>query len=154
MSVGVPAAITNALGPLAVALITGIVARYGPEALAAYGIGARLDSLVLMIPAAVGGALSPFVGQNWGAHLLARVAEGIRVSLRFGLLWGLGGCLVLIVGGPYIGRFFTTDPKVLADLTIYCQVIPIGYAFISVSSIASSAFNAVDRAVRSTWLSL
>ena len=154
MSVGVPAAITNALGPLAVALITGIIAQYGPAALAAYGIGARLDALILMIPGALGGALSPFVGQNWGAHLRGRVAEGLRVSLRFGLLWGLGGCLLLIVSGPYIGRLFTSDPAVLADLTTYCQVIPIGYAFLSVSTIASSAFNAVDRAIRSTWLSL
>lgn len=154
LSVGVPAAITNALGPLAVALITGMVATYGPEALAAYGIGVRLDAIVMMVPMALGGALSPFVGQNWGAHLLLRVSEGIRVSLTFGLLWGLGGCLAIMVAAPQIGRIFTADTRVLDDLMIYFQVIPVGYAFLAVSSVASSAFNAVDRATQSTWLSL
>ena len=154
LSVGVPAAITNALGPLAVGFITGIVAMYGPEAVAAYGIGARLDAIVMMVPMAVGAALSPFVGQNWGAHLLSRVAEGIRMSLRFGLYWGLGGCVFLLIAGPLVGSVFTDDPKVQADLLTYFQIIPIGYGFLAVASVASSAFNAVDRAVHSTWLSL
>lgn len=153
-SVGIPASITNALGPVAIALITAVVARYGESGLAAYGIGSRVDSLVMMIPFALGGALSPFIGQNWGAHLTVRVSDGIRRSIRFGLLWGLGGCLVMIIFGTYIARVFTDDPSVRADVTLYLQTIPIGYAFLAVASIASSSFNAVDRATRSTWLSL
>ena len=87
-SVGIPASITNALGPVAIALITAVVARYGETGLAAYGIGSRIDALVMMAPFAIGGALSPFIGQNWGAHLSGRVSDGIRRSLRFGLYWG------------------------------------------------------------------
>lgn len=154
LSVGIPAAITNALGPLAVALVTGIVAVYGAEAIAAYGIGARIDALVLMAPMSIGAALSPFVGQNWGAHLLLRVAEGIRKGLRFSLVWGMTGCVLLMVLAEPLGGLFTDDEKVLSLLVLYLQTIPIGYAFLSLASVASSAFNAVDRATRSTWLSV
>ena len=123
-SVGIPASITNALGPVAIALITAVVARHGESGLAAYGIGSRVDSLVMMIPFALGGALSPFIGQNWGAHLTVRVSDGIRRSIRFGLLWGLGGCLVMIIFGTYIARVFTDDPSVRADVTCTCRRSP------------------------------
>ena len=76
--------------------------------------------------------------------------DGIRMSLRFGLYWGLGGCVFLLIAGPLVGPVFSDDPKVQADLMTYFQIIPIGYGFLAVASVASSAFNAVDRAVRST----
>ena len=154
LSVGIPAAITNALGPVAVGLITAVVASYGSKALAAYGIGARVDALILLIPSALGGALSPFVGQNWGAHLIKRVADAIRISIKFVLAWGILGCVVLFAFAHPIARVFSQDPDVVKYLVTYLQTIPVGYAFLASVSIASAAFNAVDKAVRSTWLSL
>ena len=154
LSVGAPAAVTNALGPFAVGLITAVVAAYGAEALAAYGIGARIDALVLIFPGALGGALSPFVGQNWGAHLIKRVAEGIQFALKFVLGWGIFGAVVLFASAPMIAQSFSEDPKVVHNLVVYLQTIPVGYAFLAVVSITSSAFNAVDRALRSTMLSI
>ena len=78
LSVGIPAIISNVMGPLATALLTSMVAVYGSEAIAAYGIGARIDALLLIIPGALTGALSPFIGQNFGAQLKGRVSEGIK----------------------------------------------------------------------------
>jgi hypothetical protein len=153
-SVGVPAAITNALGPVATALLTGLVARQGAEALAAYGIGARVDALVMMAPFSLAGALSPFIGQNWGAHLVRRVSDGIRSSLRFALIWGVLGAAVLFVAAEPVARVFTDDPKVVDALLIYLRTVPVGYAFLAIAAVASSTFNAVDRAVRSTILSV
>lgn len=154
LSVGVPASITNALGPVAVALITGIVAGYGPEALAAYGIGARLDMVVLIAPMALSSALSPFVGQNWGAHLTRRVAEGIRRSLQFSIVWCLVALGALVLLARPLAGLFTDDPAVSDALSTYLKTMPIGYAPAAAVGIASASFNAVDRAIRSTWLSL
>lgn len=154
LSVGLPATVTNIFQPVATAALTAIVATHGTAAVAAYGVGARLEGLVLIAPLALGSALSPFIGQNWGAHLGDRVAEGVRVSLRFVIVWGLAIFAVLAIGAPWFAAAFTRDPDVAASLTIYLQVVPIGYAAGSTVGIASSAFNAVDRAIRSTVLSL
>ena len=89
LSVGIPAVISNIVGPLATALLTSMVAVYGAEAIAAYGIGARIDALLLIIPGALTGALSPFIGQNFGAQLKSRVSEGIKVSLNFVIVYGI-----------------------------------------------------------------
>ncbi len=152
--VAIPAIITNAVGPLAVGILTGIVAMHGPEALAAWGIGARVDAVLLLTPFALSGAVSPFVGQNWGAHLHARVAEGLKKSLVFVLIFGAIAAVICIVLAPTLASAFSDDIKVQEALISYLQIIPIGYAFIGMVAICSSAFNAVDRATRSSVLSV
>lgn len=154
LRVGVPAMITNALGPVATTIVTGMIATYGATSLAAYGIGARVDALLLMVPMALTGTLSPFIGQNWGAHLHKRVSEGIRSSLGFVLAWGTVGALLLMLAARPLSGLFTHDPAVADALVVYLRVIPIGYAFIACVSVASSVFNAIDHAMQSTWLSV
>lgn len=152
--VAVPAMVTNAVGPFAVGLLTTMIAAHGPAALAAWGIGARIDSLVLMAPNALSAGLSPFVGQNWGAMLRGRVADGIRTSMWFAVLWGTAAAVVLMVVAPWLGALFSDELAVQQEMTTYLRVIPVGYAFVGAVSILSSTFNAVDRAPRSTLLSV
>ena len=154
LSVGLPAILSNVMGPLATGLLTSLVAVYGAEALAAYGIGARVDALLLIIPGALTGALSPFIGQNFGAHLNQRVAKGIRISLNFVIVYGLISLAVLVTFSESIAGLFSDDAKVVDALSLYLMVIPIGYAASSTVRVATSAFNAVDHAFRSTLISL
>lgn len=153
LSVGLPAAITNILAPVATAILTGLIARSGPEAVAAYGVGSRMEGLVLIAPMAVSASLTPFVGQNWGAHREDRVARGLKIVRRFVIIWGLVAWVVLALTGRYVGRVFTDDPAVLEILEVFFIIVPASYAANGVVSVASAAFNAVDRAVRSTLLS-
>ena len=152
--VAVPAMVTNAVGPFAVGILTTMLAAHGPEALAAWGIGARVDAVLMLIPNALSSALSPFVGQNWGAHLRARVADAVRKSLWFAVLWGAVAAGTLVALAPYIAGVFSDDPGVQASIVTYLRIVPVGYAFVGAVSMCSSTFNAVDRATRSTVLSV
>lgn len=154
LHVGVPAAATNVLGPLATAMLTAIVALEGADAVAAYGIGARVEALVLIAPIALSSGLSPFIGQNWGAHLQKRVAEAFRISVRFSVAWGLAVFVVLLPAAPYVASVFSEDPEVQRGITLYLRIVPIGFAGYGAMTMSSSAFNAMDHAVRSTWLSV
>ncbi|MFT5683303.1 MAG: putative MATE family efflux protein [Myxococcota bacterium] len=154
LTVGIPATVTNVLGPIATALLTAIVATYGAGAVAAYGIGARVEALVLIAPIALSSGLSPFVGQSWGAHLEKRVAEGFSVAVRFSILWGLGALLFLLPAAPWLARIFSDAPDVQRQIVIYLRIVPIGYAAYSVMMMVSSAFNAMDHAPRATLLSV
>ena len=154
LSVGLPATLTNVLGPVATALLTAIVAMHGAAAVAAYGIGARVESLVLIAPIALSSGLSPFVGQNYGAHLQKRVAAGFRVATRFSVLWGLGAFVLLLPTAPLIAAAFTSDADVARNITLYLRIVPLGYAGYGAMMMVSSAFNAMDHAVKSTMLSI
>jgi putative MATE family efflux protein len=153
LSVGLPAAITNALAPVATAVMTWLVARHGTEAVAAYGVGSRLESLLLIVPLALGAALTPFIGQNWGAHHEDRVARGIVVARNFAVGWGAAAWVVLAVGGNHIADVFTDDPRVAEMVHTYLWIVPLSYGAAGLVSVSSAAFNAVDKAVRSTLLS-
>ena len=54
------------LTPLAMAVLTAIMASYGAHAVAAYGVGARIESIACLVVLALSMTLPPFVSQNFG----------------------------------------------------------------------------------------
>ncbi|MGH1343617.1 MAG: MATE family efflux transporter [Nannocystales bacterium] len=153
LSVGIPASISNAIVPVATAVMTALVASYGAASVAGFGIASRLESFVLIPGMALTAALTPFIGQNWGGHHPERVAESMRVSTRFVLVWGLGAWLVLWLVGDAVAGVFTQDPTVVDVAHTYMWIVPASYGTAGLVSVVSASFNAVDRAVRSTILS-
>jgi Na+-driven multidrug efflux pump len=49
LHVGIPAAGTNAIIPIATGVITAMLARYGPETVAGFGVASRVESLMLVM---------------------------------------------------------------------------------------------------------
>ncbi|MGI9247674.1 MAG: MATE family efflux transporter, partial [Woeseiaceae bacterium] len=60
LHVGLPAAGTNAIVPIGLALVTAMIARFGPEAVAGFGVASRIESLVLVIYYAMSSIIGPF----------------------------------------------------------------------------------------------
>ena len=105
------------------------------------------------MPMALSMALTPFIGQNWGAHRIDRVADALRLAERFVIVWGALTWLVMLVVREQLARVFTADPHVVALASEYLFYIPMAYGATGVVSVVSSTFNAIDRAVRSTVIS-
>ena len=99
---------------MTVAVITGYVGRYGTEALAGYGLGARLELMLVPIAFGVGAALTAAVGMNVGANQYARAR---RIAWAGGsvvmVLTGLLGITVAIMPSLWLD-LFTADPKAYA----------------------------------------
>ncbi|TNE45657.1 MAG: MATE family efflux transporter [Deltaproteobacteria bacterium] len=153
LSVGLPSALTNLLAPLASAAVTTMIAQHGSTAMAAYGLGGRIEGLLLIVPMVMGGALSPFIGQNWGAHLPHRVVQGVRQATVVAVAWGLGAWLLVELTAPWMGVGMSKDPAVQESFVLYLRVMSAGYAVHGIVSIVSASFNAMDHAIRSTVLS-
>ncbi|MGI9222050.1 MAG: MATE family efflux transporter, partial [Woeseiaceae bacterium] len=95
LHVGIPAAGTNAIVPIATAIITAMIAGYGPEAVAGFGVASRIESLALVMFYALSAVIGPFVGQNLSAHNQDRILESMRLSMLFCLGAGLSMAAVL-----------------------------------------------------------
>jgi putative MATE family efflux protein len=152
--VGLPAAGTNVLVPISAGIITGMVAAYGPEAVAALGVGTRVESLGLGVIMALGSVLTPFVGQNWGAGRLDRVRLSVRYSQRFALLWGVLLFLLLAVFGRSVALIFNDDAMVVATLVDYLRILPLSYGLLGVLMLATAALNALNRPLQSALLAI
>ena len=83
LHVGLPAAGTNAIIPVAVAVITAMIARYGPDAVAGFGVASRIESMVLVIYYALSSVIGPFVGQNLSAGKGRRIQLSLRLCALF-----------------------------------------------------------------------
>lgn len=102
-------------------IATRIVATSGAAALAGFGIGSRLEFLLVPITFGIGVATVPLVGMAIGSGDVARARS---VAWTGGLLsmavTGLVGAVVAVV--PYLWTgLFTADPAVLAVSRTYFQ---------------------------------
>ena len=70
--VGLPAAASNMINPISIGVITSLLASFGAEAVAAFGVASRIESFALIAVWALSFSIAPFVGQNWGAKKYAR----------------------------------------------------------------------------------
>lgn len=154
VSVGLPAALTSLLSPLAAALLTSLIADHGVHTVAAWGVCTRIDSLLTIPLMAIGAALTPFIGQNWAAEHDLRVREGVRLSARFALAWGLLAWLVLALLGRHVGGLFSDDPEVVEIIALALRFTAATYAATGVVIVVNAAFNAIDQAMRGTLISI
>ena len=121
LKVGAVACLSPLQTVLTILILTRLVAHFGTNALAGYGIGTRLEFLLVPIAFAVGVASVPLVGMAIGAGKVARArrAAWTASALAAGLLGTLG--LVLAVAPGLWTRHFTSDPAVLASAASYFQ---------------------------------
>jgi len=112
LHVGLPAAGTNAIIPVAMTLITAMIARYGPDAVAGFGVASRIESLVLVIFYALSSVIGPFVGQNLSAGKESRIHESLRLTALFCMGSGLVIALLLAVTADALPTLFSQNPDV------------------------------------------
>ena len=119
LKVGGLACISPLQTVLIILILTRLVSQFGTTALAGYGIGTRLEFLLVPIAFAIGVASVPLVGMAIGAGKVARArrAAWVAAALATGLLAVLG--LVLAVAPDLWTARFTQDPAVLASAALY-----------------------------------
>lgn len=152
--VGIPAGATQMLIPLSTGIITGMVAVYGTEAVAAYGVASRMEMFGLVVIVAVSMSLTPFVGQNWGAKRMDRVVRALRYSQMFALGWGALLMIVFGVFGPQIAPIFNDDPAVIEPLARYLWIVPLSFGLQGVLTVVNASLNALNRPLQSAGLSM
>lgn len=154
LRIGFPAALTRAIVPLSMGFVTSIVATYGPAAIAGFGIALRVESFALIVPMALPASIGPFVGQNWGARRYDRIRQALKLSFGFSLVFGGLLAIALSLSADRIAAIFNRDPAVIAVVTIYLIIAPLGYGAAAVLFTASSVSNALGRPLPAVVMSL
>jgi putative MATE family efflux protein len=130
LKVGAVSALSPFQVVLTVLILTRLVAGFGTEALAGYGIGARLEFLLVPIVFAIGVASVPMIGMAMGAGKVARArgvawtAAGVAVAVL-----GVIGLIVTVAPDAWSG-LFTGDPAVRAAANLYLRSAGWGFAFV------------------------
>lgn len=129
LRVGALACLSPVQSVLTALIMTGLVARLGPQALAGYGIGQRLEFLLIPIAFGVGVASVPMVGMAMGAGQVQR-ARRVAWAAGWVAAVALTGIGALVVLWPQLwSRIFTTDTQVLHHADLYLRMAGPGFAF-------------------------
>ena len=123
LSIGAPAIIEQAVIQLAFLAFFAIIARYGTEAFAAYGIGISLVSFSIVIGFGFGVATATIVGQQLGAgNPEMAVAAGWR-SLRMAVVAMFTLSILLAVFAEELAGFMIDDPEVIHLTVVFIYMI-------------------------------
>jgi len=145
VSLGVPAAFTNMLGPLANGLLVAWVAQYGTTAIAAYGVGSRLEPLALIVVMAFTARLPPFVGQNHGAGEHKRIEEALVKSMQFIMIWQLLVYVAMALLAEPISLLFSDDANVREVIKTFIYILPISYFGLGFSLVTTATINSLHK---------
>ena len=118
---------TMSLGTM---LIMYFVSFYGYKTVAAFGIGYRVEQIVLLPMLGLNTAVSAIVANNYGAKNFDRIYEVIHKSLKYGYIMSAMGVVLLALFGKYIIMAFDND----------IEVINTAYNYVMVESIIFFAF--------------
>lgn len=154
LHIGGAAAINQMLNPLAQAAITAIVATYGAEAVAGYGVAAKIEGLLLVVLYAMSAVVGPIAGQNQSAGQPDRVVEVLRVTYLYSLIFGvIAGLLMLPLAG-IIAPAFDANPEVVLVAVLYLYIVPWSFAGHGVVMNATAWLNGLGRAGPSLKLTI
>lgn len=152
--IGLPNAATRMVIPLAIGVITRIVASYGREAVAAYGVSSRIEFFALTVIMALRSVIAPFVGQNWGAGRYDRLNLGIKLSERFSVGWGLLMYIILFAVARPTASLFTKNPDVISVIVLYLRIVPIGFGLQGILLLSTAAMNVLNKPLHAAALAI
>jgi putative MATE family efflux protein len=123
--IGLPTAVTGVAFSLIYVLVTRTATRFGTPALAALGIGHRVESWLFMIGVGFGAATAAIVGQNLGAGRSDRAERAGWISVGFCSLIGVVACVVELAIPERFASIFSHDPAVIAEGARYLRIAAI-----------------------------
>ncbi|WP_226580396.1 MATE family efflux transporter [Acuticoccus sediminis] len=150
LKVGLIASLNALQSVITIIIMVGLVGRYGPEALAGYGLGARLEFLMIPVVFGIGAAMTAMVGSNIGAGARTR-------ALRIGFTGALAAagavsCISLTLSiwpDLWLGLF--VDPGETAVLEVGRRYFHIVAPFHPFFALGLALYFAAQGAERMIW---
>ncbi len=137
--IGFPASLSQGSIALGIILMNRVLSDYGPQALAAWLLGNRVEGLAFLPVMGIRNALTPFIGYNLGLSREDRLREALR--------WSLKASLAIMIS---VGFFLYAFPE--AILAIFAP--PQEVERMAIASIRASVFGYPLAATEITLMAL
>lgn len=137
--VGAPAAATGVVFSFIYVLLTRITTQFGTPALAALGLGFRMESIVYVASVGMGAAVAAIVGQSLGAGDAARAARAGWVSTGVVSVVGLSMAIASLLFAEQFAGIFSNDPAVITEAARYLRISAFSQLFLGAEVVLESA---------------
>ncbi|MBL6613339.1 MAG: MATE family efflux transporter [Reyranella sp.] len=145
LRVGLIASFSAFTANLTAMLVTGLVGRFGVAALAGYGIGVRLEFMLVPLAFGIGSGLTTLVGVAAGANDWKRAVRSAWIgSLTAAGALGVCGWTLAFVPEGW-ARLFTSDPRVVEATVAYITRVAPFYCLFGLGMTLSFASQGAGR---------
>ena len=121
--VGAPLSLAGVLLSIVYMWLTRYTSRFGTAAIAALGVGHKVEGLGFIAISGFALSASALVGQNLGAGQEARARQAVRMTVAYCLAVTITTAAAFLTIPRTLVALFTPDPAVIADGSLYLRVI-------------------------------
>ncbi|MCO4099705.1 MAG: MATE family efflux transporter [Gemmatimonas sp.] len=139
LRVGAPAAATGIVFSFIYVLLTRITTQFGTPALAALGLGFRMESVIYVASVGMGAAVAAIVGQSLGAGDSARAARAGWLSTAVVSVLGVVIAVASLLFAEEFAGIFSNDPAVIAEAARYLRISAFSQLFLGAEVVLESA---------------
>jgi putative MATE family efflux protein len=137
--IGLPTMLTGVLFSLIYMLLVRVVGRFGTPAIAALGVGHKIEGISYMICIGFGLAAETLVGQNLGAGQPARARRAGWLTARIAAVPTCAlAVLFMLVPGALVG-IFTDDPAIIRDGSLYLRAAAVAQLAMAFENVLEGA---------------
>ncbi|MFQ6082354.1 MAG: MATE family efflux transporter [Candidatus Aminicenantia bacterium] len=135
IKIAIPGSLEMSIRSVSGLILMSIVAFYGTYALAAYGIGLRINMVAMMPGFGLAAATATLVGQNLGAKQPKRAEKSARIAAGFYEIIMITIGFLFFIFAREIIHFFNTNPEVIRLGASFIRIISLSYVFLAMSII-------------------
>jgi putative MATE family efflux protein len=154
LKIGLPAAMSNIVMSLALALRNRVAAGYGDLTVAGMGVTVRVESISFMLIMALSLGYQPFAGFNYGAKNYKRLRDGLKVTLVYTTGLALFFLGVFAVAGRGIIQFFINEEATVNAGARFLHAYLFALPVMGVQMTIMVTFQALGKPVLATIVSL
>ncbi|UTW61986.1 MATE family efflux transporter [bacterium SCSIO 12741] len=144
LALAVPTGVTQLVGPFTLLYVTFLLGQETSEAVAAFGVAGRIETLMMIGIMAVCTASTPFIAQNLGAQKHERIDEAVIFGGKSAFYLGFLLMIVMVVAVGPIARIFSDDPAIIGYTKTYFYWVSLSYTFYGFYLITASIFNGLQ----------
>lgn len=149
LKIGLPAGAEFAMMAIYLVIVTAMIKPFGAAAQAGFGVGGRILQACFLPVVALGFAVGPVAGQNYGARNALRVKETFKAAAGLAALAMLLLAVAVWLGAEWMVRIFTTDAAAVATAEEYLQIVAFSFVGSGIIFVASSMFQAMGNTIPS-----
>ncbi len=154
VSIALPAMVSQLMPSLAAIAATGLVAGYGTEAVAAWGLGVRIEFFSLVLVLALTMSMPPMIGRYYGGKNFDAINALVRLGVKVILLTQLVLALLIALVATPLSLFMADAEEVATLLELYLVFMPFSYSSLGVCILMVSMSNAVSQSMRALAISI
>ncbi len=154
-NLGFPAAIEQSTRALGMTIMTFLVASFGTLTIAAFGIGSRILSFVIIPALGLSMATSTLTGQNIGAGKIKRAERIVKLSALTGfVVLTMVGILFFIFAKQITGIFIPGETETIMTSAFFIRIMALTFGFIGVQMAINGGFRGSGNTTISMMLSI